>query len=98
MATEPSRQREGHGSLVVRAATEHVLAGYDLGALSTSEPGFYERLGWTRWRGRTYVDAVEGRVRTADEDDGVLVLLTDSTRDLDLEGDLVCDWRPGDVW
>jgi aminoglycoside 2'-N-acetyltransferase I len=98
VATEPARQGEGHGSMVVRAATGHVREGYELGALSTGEPGFYERLGWQRWRGKTFVDAAEGRLRTAEEDDGVLVLLTDRTEDLDLSGDLVCDWRRGDVW
>jgi aminoglycoside 2'-N-acetyltransferase I len=55
-------------------------------------------LGWERWRGPTYVDTPWGRVRTADEDDGILVLRTEDTSALDPTVSLTCDWRQGDVW
>jgi aminoglycoside 2'-N-acetyltransferase I len=71
---------------------------FQLGALSTGVQYYYERLGWERWRGPTYVDSPSGRVRTEDEDDGILVLRTATTRDLDLAASLTCDWREGDVW
>jgi aminoglycoside 2'-N-acetyltransferase I len=35
-------------------------------------------------------------VRTPDEDDGIYVL--EAADELDLDGDLTCDWRDGDVW
>ncbi len=59
---------------------------------------FYEHKGWERWQGRTFVDTAEGRRPTPEDDDGVMILRTDRTGDLDANGDLVCDWRPGDVW
>ena len=40
-----------------------IQASYPLGALSTGELHFYERLGWTLWRGPTGVDAPGGRQR-----------------------------------
>jgi len=98
VATRPERQGEGHGSRVVRAATKHVRDSYELGALSTHRLDFYRRLGWIVWNGPTAVRTSEGVVRTADEDGGILVLRTPTSPDLDLDGILVCDWRPGDVW
>ena len=101
----PARQRRGLGSLVMRAAGEHILERYQLGTLGTGEQGFYERLGWRTWRGPTFVRPREGvagddlpDVRTPDEDGGIMVLLTPATRDLDLDAPISCEWRPGDVW
>lgn len=98
VATWPALQGRGHGTTLMRAAAEHIDQAYEWGALSTGHHGFYERLGWVRWRGRTFVAAPEGRRRTAEEDDGVMVLLTGATAGLDVTADLTCDWRPGDVW
>jgi hypothetical protein len=67
------------------------------GALSADVPALC-RLGWESWRGPTYVNAAAGRLRTADEDDGVVVLRTDRTGEIDLTIDLTCDWRSGHVW
>jgi aminoglycoside 2'-N-acetyltransferase I len=83
----------------MREADPIIRGRYQLGALSdgSAVPGFYERLGWERWRGPTFVDATPELVRTED-DDGVMVLRTPTTGDLDLAAPLVCDWRPGDAW
>jgi hypothetical protein len=62
-----------------------------LGALSTGTHVFYERFGWQRWRGPTFVDGLRGRERTADEDGGVMVLRTPRSPRLDLDGAIVCD-------
>jgi aminoglycoside 2'-N-acetyltransferase I len=35
-------------------------------------------------------------VRTPEEDDSIFVLPVG--RELDITGDLTCDWRGGDVW
>jgi aminoglycoside 2'-N-acetyltransferase I len=75
-----------------------IAAAYDLGALSTGIEGFYERSGWLRWLGPTYVLAPGGLTRTEEDDGGVLVLRTPTTPELDLAGPLACDWRSGDVW
>jgi aminoglycoside 2'-N-acetyltransferase I len=98
VATRPDVRRRGHASRVLRAAASVVEGSYELGALSASVPALYVRLGWEPWRGPTYVSAPGGRIRTADDDDGVMVLRTVHTTDLDLTADLTCDWRPGDVW
>jgi hypothetical protein len=38
------------------------------------------------------------RVRTAEDDDGIMVLRTSRTPVLDLGGTIVADWRSGDIW
>ena len=77
VATAPDRQGEGHGSLAVGRVTELVRARFELGALGTGRWSFYERLGWERWEGPTYVRTAGGAlVRTEEDDDGVMVLRT----------------------
>lgn len=98
VATQPDRQGMGHGSQVVGEVNEYVAANFELGALGTSSQGFYERLGWQVWAGPTFVRTMAGDERTADEDGGILVLLTPATPPLDLSSAISCEWRPGDVW
>ncbi len=98
VATLPDLQGKGVGSRVMRAANDHILEAYELGALGTGEHRFYERLGWRTWQGQLSVRAPEGERRTPDEEGGVMVLTTPSTGPLDLMARLSCDWRPGDVW
>jgi aminoglycoside 2'-N-acetyltransferase I len=99
VAVDPGLQRRGLGSLVMRAAGDHVRDLYELGALGTAEQGFYERLGWRTWRGPSSVRAPGGERRTPDEDGYILVLETPSTPGwLDLDATLSCEWRPGDAW
>jgi aminoglycoside 2'-N-acetyltransferase I len=64
---------------------------FELGALSTGAHRFYERLGWQRWRGPTFV----GDVRSDEEDDGVMVL---AVTPVDLGAPISCDPRRGDDW
>lgn len=98
VATAPAHQGLGFGSAVMAVADELVLASFELGALSTSAHRFYERLGWKRWRGPSFVLRADGPERTPDEDDGLMVLLTPKLRDLDLTAALTCYERPGDDW
>ena len=99
VATRPDRQGEGLGSLAVAPATDLVRAHFELGALGTGRWTFYERLGWERWRGPTHVRTATGeQVRTEDDDDGVMVLRTGPSAELDLTGPLTCEERPGDDW
>jgi aminoglycoside 2'-N-acetyltransferase I len=98
VATATTHRRQGHGAAVMRRIGDHLAARYALGALSTGTPAFYAPLGWELWRGPTFVDGPGGRERTADDDGGVMILRTARTPVLDLDGDIVCDWRPGDVW
>ena len=98
VGTRPERERQGFGSAVVRAATDHVRDMYELGVLGTGEHGFYERFGWRTWLGRAYVRTSDGPERTPDEEGFIMVLRTPSTPELDPEAPISCDWRPGDVW
>jgi aminoglycoside 2'-N-acetyltransferase I len=98
VGVRPDRRGAGHAAAVM-AALEGVIAGaYDLGALCASEMalGFYAARGWCLWRGRSSVLAPAGIRPTPDEDGGIYVLPT--TAKLDLDAELVCDWRDGDVW
>ncbi len=98
VATRPDRQSRGLASSVMDAASELVRASFELGGLSTGRIGFYERFGWERWRGPTFVRSETGRLRTAEEDGAVMILRTPTTPALDLGDQLSCDWRRGDVW
>lgn len=99
VASQPDRQGEGLGSRVMQAAAELICKRYDIGALSTGEHEFYERLGWEAWRGSSYIIGRDGRRRrSADEDDGIMVLRCAASRDIDLAADIACHDRPGDAW
>jgi aminoglycoside 2'-N-acetyltransferase I len=98
VATDASHRRLGHGTTVMRRIGELIRERYALGALSTGAYAFYEALGWERWRGPTFVDGPSGRERTADDDGDVMILRTPRSPRLSLDGDIVCDWRSGDVW
>jgi aminoglycoside 2'-N-acetyltransferase I len=98
VATAPTAQGCGHGSRVMMAAMETIRHGFDMGALSTSRCGFYERLGWERWEGPTYVIRDGRRVRTADEDDGIMVLRFGPRQGIPLDAAIACHARPGDDW
>ena len=98
VATRPSHQRRGLGSLVIGEVGELIDRTYRLGALATGVVGFYERLGWVAWEGPTFVRTGSGLVRTAEEDGNVFVRLTPTSPELDLSAPISCDWRPGDAW
>ncbi len=98
VATRPGHERRGHASRAMRAINEVIRDAYQLGALSTAVPKLYERIGWERWRGSTWVRTSAGPERTPDDDGGVLALRTPASPPLDLDGPITCDWRPGDVW
>jgi hypothetical protein len=70
---------------------------FDIAMLSTGEIDFYAKFGWQRFVGQSFVDDHGTIIRTADEDEG-LMLLT-SLHHLNQPGVAwVCDWRTGDVW
>ena len=71
---------------------------FELGAFSTGRHAFYQRLGWERWQGPTFVRHGQNVVRTADEDDGIMVLRYGTTSGLDLAAPISCETRPGDDW
>jgi aminoglycoside 2'-N-acetyltransferase I len=98
VATDERDRRRGLGSLVMTEIAAVIGERFELGALSTGEHRFYERLGWLRWRGPTFVRTPAGSARTADEDDGIMVLPVPGTGPLERSLPISCDWRSGDVW
>lgn len=98
VATSPAHQGRGLGSLAMTAIGAVLRERFDVGALSTGRHGFYERLGWERWRGPSFVLDAGRRRRTDDEDDGLLVLRFGPSADLALTDPIVCRSRPGDDW
>lgn len=98
VATVPSAGGRGHGSAVMAAATELVREHVELGGLSTGLQGYYERWGWQRWQGPTYVQHPDRLERTPDEDDGVMVLRCGPSAAIDLTASITCEARAGDDW
>ncbi len=98
VAAEPQLQGRGLGTRLMGAVTSYIRERFELGALGTGRHSFYERLGWLRWEGPSYVRTDRGIRATRDEDGYILVLPTPSSPQLDLTGPISCDWRPGDVW
>ncbi|CAM3324691.1 GNAT family N-acetyltransferase [Kibdelosporangium persicum] len=98
VAVHPGHQRRGHGGTIMDALERIVRGGYDLGALSASDEGaaLYAGRGWQLWTGPSSVLSPRGVERTEDDDGSVYVLPVAAP--FDLSGEIVCDWRPGDVW
>jgi aminoglycoside 2'-N-acetyltransferase I len=98
VAVAADRRRRGYGAAVMDRLELLIDAAYDLGALGATDEGslLYEARGWRRWRGRTWAMTPAGIVRTEQEDGNIYVREVSVT--LDLCGELVCDWREGDLW
>jgi aminoglycoside 2'-N-acetyltransferase I len=98
VAVHPDRQRRGYGAAVMDPLERVIRAAFELGALSASDEGaaLYSARGWERWRGPTSALTPAGPKRTPGDDGSVYVLPLASA--VDLDGELVCDWRDGDVW
>jgi aminoglycoside 2'-N-acetyltransferase I len=97
VAVRADHRRRGVGGAVMAPVERIIRTAYDLGALASSEMAipFYTARGWQPWRGPTSVLAPGGVRRTEDDDGGVFVL---PVTGVDLDADLTCDWRNGDVW
>jgi aminoglycoside 2'-N-acetyltransferase I len=98
VGTLPTRRHEGLGSKVMTEINRLIEQHFEMGALSTGSHAFYERLGWERWRGQTFVRDGDQLTHTADDDDSVMVLRVGHTAALDLTTTITCDHRTGDPW
>jgi aminoglycoside 2'-N-acetyltransferase I len=98
VAVRADRRRSGYGRAVMEGLDGVIRGAYELGGLSAGEAAgrLYRSLGWKRWQGRTWVLGPNGMEHTVDEGETTYVLPLDAA--IDLDGDLVCDWRNGDVW
>jgi aminoglycoside 2'-N-acetyltransferase I len=93
-----AHRRQGHGAALMGALERVIRGAYDLGALGATDDGaaLYTSRGWRKWEGPLFALTPAGIVRTTEEDGYVYVLPVGPA--LDFSGDLVCDWRDGDVW
>lgn len=98
VATAPKVQGAGYGSRAMNALAPVLRRDFDVGLLSTSRHGFYERLGWERWRGPTFVCRDGRQVRTQDEDDGIMALRFGPSAETNLGDPITCLSRIGDDW
>jgi aminoglycoside 2'-N-acetyltransferase I len=91
-------RRQGHGAAMMAALEQVARNAYELAALGATEEAtaFYAGRGWRRWQGPTSALTPAGIVRTEAEDGWIYVL--PMSAELDLQGELVCDWRDGDAW
>ncbi|WSA47707.1 GNAT family N-acetyltransferase [Streptomyces sp. NBC_01803] len=98
VAVREDRRRRGHGASLMSALEKVIRGAYDLGALSSSDEAlpFYAVRGWRLWEGPTFALTPLGIARTEEDDRGVYVLPVAAR--LKVAGELVCDWRDGDVW
>jgi len=92
------RRRRGHGAAMMAALERVVRGAYELGALgATAEAAsLYAARGWELWQGPSSALTPSGIARTEDEDGSIYVLPVGA--ELDLSGELTCDWRDGDLW
>lgn len=92
------RRGQGHGAALMTEVERIIRAGYELGALGASDDGarIYLARGWQCWRGPSFALTPTGIQRTADEDGNIYVL--QASAPLDLDAELTCDWRDGEVW
>jgi aminoglycoside 2'-N-acetyltransferase I len=99
VAVRPDRQRQGHGAAMMAALERVVRSAYHLGALGASPEGarLYAARGWQRWQGPSAALTPEGIRRTPGKD-GWIYVLPVTPQHLDLSGEIVCDWRPGELW
>jgi aminoglycoside 2'-N-acetyltransferase I len=98
VGVRPDRQGLGLGAAVMEALERVVQLAYDLGALGATDEAaaFYAHRGWQQWRGPSSALTPDG-IRRTEDDDGALYVLPVAAA-LDLDGEITCDWRDGDVW
>ena len=97
VATDPDCRQRGHASKVMRALG-NAITGFDVGALSPSDPAYYARFGWETWRGPLFEQRLNGELFPSSADEAVMILRRPDGPELDLDGALTAPWRPGDVW
>ena len=88
----------GHGGAMMDALERVVRGAYDLGALGATDEAaaFYAARGWEQWRGPGSALTPDGI--TTHRGGGRRDLRAAGRGRLDLDGELTCDWRDGDVW
>lgn len=91
-------RRNGVGSAVMQPLEQIIRRGYAMGALGATDDAvpFYLARGWRQWRGPASALTPTGILPTPDEQGAIYVLPV--AVPLDLDAEITCDWRDGDVW
>jgi aminoglycoside 2'-N-acetyltransferase I len=98
VATDPAHQGRGAGTLAMRTLHDEIALRWPVALLSTGRAtGFYELLGWERWRGLSCTRTDEG-IAPDDEHGGLMILRIDRSQVPDLSVTVTCEDRPGDAW
>lgn len=92
-------RRRGIGGRLMTEVERIIRGAYEVGALGTTDEGapLYRSHGWLPWEGTTGV-LTTGGTRPTPEDSSYVYVFPVEGHPLDLRGELVCDWRAGDVW
>jgi aminoglycoside 2'-N-acetyltransferase I len=98
VGTRNGYRHRGLAGLIMASAQSHIAERYEMGALHSVLPTFYEHLGWEKWRGPTYVRIDGASTRTPEDDECIHVWRGAESGELDLDDPISCDWRPGFVW
>lgn len=98
VAVLPACQAGGVGTALVTALHGELAVRWPVAVLSTGRRSFYGRLGWSPWRGPSYVVRGGAAVRTPEEDDGLMARSFDPALVLDVEAAITCEDRSGDCW
>lgn len=98
VATDPDRQGEGIGRRTMQTLQAEISRRWPVALLSTGRAtGFYELLGWERWRGLSYTRTATGTVEDG-EHGGLMILRPGPALVPDLSVAVTCEDRPGDAW
>lgn len=98
VAVDPDRQGEGIGRRTMASLQAEISSRWAVAMLSTGRAtGFYESLGWERWRGLSYTQTLAG-IALDGEHGGLMVLRVDPTVVPDVSVGATCEDRPGDAW
>jgi aminoglycoside 2'-N-acetyltransferase I len=92
------RQRRGVAGGLLGALERVIRGAYDLGALGATDRAvrLYTARGWRAWTGPLSALTPDGVLPTPEEAGAIYVLPVGA--ELDLAGELTCDWRDGGVW
>jgi aminoglycoside 2'-N-acetyltransferase I len=98
VATDPEHQGGGIGRRAMQALHAEISLRWPVALLSTGRAtGFYELLGWERWRGLSYTQTASS-VIPDDEHGGLMILRLDRSAVPELSVAVTCEDRPGDAW
>ncbi len=91
VAVDGKYRKRGFASSMIARLTSEITA-YNVSALTTGSPEFYERLGWQAWQGPVYFQREDGEI-TELNDSKLMVLFLPRTLALELNEPLTIEWR-----